>query len=142
MKVNEGLSVLFWLRRSKATNDGMTPIYVRITVNGGCDVFSSGKKIAPEYWNEETGMAVKACPDQKSINAYILQTTKDLEKQYDRLKGISDDVTASRVKVAYLPKETEQKTLMKAFDLHNKEFEELVDKGKKNRWYPNPLQKK
>jgi len=101
MKVNEGLSVLFWLRRSKASNDGMTPIYVRITVNGGRDVFSSGKKILPEYWNEETGMAVKACPDQKTINAYILQTTKDLEKQYDRLKGISDDVCLRKYSSIY-----------------------------------------
>jgi len=53
----------------------MMPIYVRITVNGGCDVFSSRKKIFPEYWNEETGMAVKACPDKKSINACINQVS-------------------------------------------------------------------
>jgi hypothetical protein len=34
MKVNQELSILFWLWKAKQTSDGMIPIYVRITVNG------------------------------------------------------------------------------------------------------------
>ena len=32
MKINEDLSILFWLKREKGTKDGRVPIYVRITV--------------------------------------------------------------------------------------------------------------
>jgi hypothetical protein len=64
MKVNEDLSILFWTWRQKASNDGRAPIYVRITVKGDRDGFSSGKKIHPDFWNEENCSANKACPDQ------------------------------------------------------------------------------
>jgi hypothetical protein len=48
MKINEELSILFWLKRDKGSKDGRVPIYVRITVNGDRDGFSSGKKIHPQ----------------------------------------------------------------------------------------------
>jgi hypothetical protein len=42
---NQELSILFWLWKAKKNNDGLVPIYVRITLNGLRDRFSSGKKI-------------------------------------------------------------------------------------------------
>lgn len=71
MKINENLSILFWLWRSKASKDGAVPIYVRITVNGDRDGFSSGRKIQPNYWNEQTGTPLKVCPEGRAIDAYI-----------------------------------------------------------------------
>jgi hypothetical protein len=71
MKVNEDLSILFWLKREKATKEGLVPIYVRITVKGDRDNFSSGKKIHPDFWDDETGTAFSGCPDGKMINSYI-----------------------------------------------------------------------
>lgn len=126
MKVNEGLSVLFWVRKSKISSDGMMPIYVRFTVNTVRESFSSGKKVRPEHWNDELGIAVKSCPDYKSINAYVQQTTRELEKHYDRLRENGSLVTAAMLKESYLPNPTAQKSLMQAFDLHNNEFAELV----------------
>lgn len=72
MKVNENLSILFYLNTPKKSKDGLVPIYVRITIDGKKDEFSSGKKINPEYWNAKTG-ATKDCPDQKVINSYTRQ---------------------------------------------------------------------
>jgi hypothetical protein len=80
MKVNQELSTLFWLWKAKQSSDGNVPIYVRITVNGLREQFSSGRKIKAEYWNEETGFANKACKDAAIINKYITVTTKELEK--------------------------------------------------------------
>jgi hypothetical protein len=50
MKINEEMSILFWLKREKASKDGYVPIYVKIRVNGVPDGFSSGKKIHPDDW--------------------------------------------------------------------------------------------
>jgi len=130
MKVNQELSILFWLWKAKQTKDGMVPIYVRITVNGLRDGFSSGKKIHADYWNEETGFAVRACKDAVSINNYITKTAKDLEKCYNELCDQHDDVTAKMVKDAFLFKPEPKPTLMQAFKVHNDEFAERVDKGK------------
>ena len=108
----------------------MVPIYVRITVNGLRDGFSSGKKIRVEHWNEETGFAVRACKDAASINDYITRTTKELEKCYNNLCDEHEDVTAKMVKDEFLFKPEPKPTLMQAFKVHNDEFGERVAKGK------------
>jgi hypothetical protein len=133
MKVNQNLSILFWLWRKKVTNDGRIPIYVRITVNGARDGFASGRKINAEYWNEETGLAVKSSPDHREINSYIIKTRADLERRFNQLSASNEKVTVKMLKEAYMPKETLQKTLLGAFTLHNNEFEEKVSKNKGTR---------
>jgi site-specific recombinase XerD len=130
MKVNEDLSILFWTWRQKASKDGRAPIYVRITVKGDRDGFSSGKKIHPDFWDEENSLANKACPDQQFINSYITKTKADLEKCYNQLAATHKKITASMVKEAYMPKQVLSKTLMQAFELHNDEFAERVSKKK------------
>ncbi|SDS16479.1 Site-specific recombinase XerD [Mucilaginibacter mallensis] len=130
MKVNEDLSILFWLWRQKASKDGMAPIYVRITVKGDRDGFSSGKKIHPDFWDEETATAIRTCPDSKFINSYITKTKAELERHYNQLAAVHDKITAGMVKDAYMPKEVPKKTLMQAFQLHNNEFAERVSKNK------------
>jgi len=129
MKINDELSILFWLKREKGTKDGHVPIYVRITVNGNRDGFSSGKKIHPDFWDEETGVD-KACPDYLFINSYITKTKADLEKCYNLLTASHKKITAAMVKDAYKPKPSVDKTLMQAFKLHNDEFGEKVSKKK------------
>ena len=130
MKVNEDLSILFWLWRQKASKDGNVPIYVRITVKGNRDGFSSGKKINPDYWDEATTTANKACPDHKFINSYITKTKAELERHYNQLSALHEKVTAAMVKEAYMPSEPRQKSLMDAFKLHNDEFAGRVSKKK------------
>nr|WP_294795588.1 site-specific integrase [uncultured Mucilaginibacter sp.] len=130
MKVNQELSILFWLWKAKQTSDGKIPIYVRITVNGLREQFSSGRKIMAEYWNEETGFANKAYKDAAIINNYITATTKELEKCYEQLSENRGYVTAKMVKDTYLFKPDPKPTLMRAFKIHNGEFAEKVSKGK------------
>jgi site-specific recombinase XerD len=130
MKINEELSILFWLKRGKGTKDGRVPIYVRITVNGDRDGFSSGKKINPEFWDEENATADKACPDHQSINSYVTKVKADLERCYNLVAATQTKITAALVKDAYMPKPVIQKTLNAAFELHNNEFAGRAEKGK------------
>lgn len=129
MKINEGLSVLFFLYKAKKTKDGTAPIYVRITVNGERDNFSSGRKLHPDDWDEKNGLARSTCPDYKTINSYIRNTQSSLQKHYERLCSVNSIVTAQMVTEAQFPKPTDEKSLMEAFNLHNKEFEELIKEG-------------
>lgn len=131
MKVNEELSILFWIWKKKASKDGRAPIWVRITVNGDRDGFSSGKKIHPDHWDEETATADKACPDHQFINSYVTKTKADIERCYNQLAASGKRVKAAMVKEAYMPKSAvQQRTLMEAFKLHNDEFAERVSKKK------------
>lgn len=130
MKINEELSVLFWLFKAKKTKDGMIPIYVRITIKGVREDFSSGKKIQADLWDDEYGKAKPSCPDAKQINSYIRKTQVELEKHFERLKGVDKEVTPKMVREAYQPAPVAKKTLMQAFVYHNTLFAQLVEKGK------------
>lgn len=125
MKVNENLSILFYLNTPKKSKDGLVSIYVRITVDGKKDEFSSGKKIDPGYWDAKIG-AGKDCPDQNAINSYITKTKSGVEKCYILLEASHANVSAAMVKESYLPKTVVIKTLLNAFQLHNREFAEKV----------------
>ncbi|SCW38400.1 site-specific integrase [Mucilaginibacter sp. NFR10] len=130
MKVNEDLSILFWLKRQKATKEGLVPIYVRITVKGGRTEFSSGKKIHPDHWDEESATATSGCADYKLINSYINKTKAELEKHYNQLSAVHKHVHPDMIKDAYMPKLVIKQTLMQAFKLHNDEFAQRVEKNK------------
>lgn len=130
MKVNEKMSVLFWLKREKTNKEGLVPIYVRITIKGDRDNFASGKKIHPDHWDEKAGIAMSSCPEYKRINSYITNTKADLERHYNRLASEHKRVKAAMIKEAHLPKPVLHKTLMDAFALHNNEFAERVAKKK------------
>ncbi len=130
MKVNEDLSILFWLKRQKASKEGLVPIYVRITVKGGRTEFSSGKKIHPDHWDEESATATSGCPEYKLINSYIIKTKAELEKHYNQVAAVNKRVHPDMIKDAYMPKQVLQKSLMQAFKLHNEEFAERVAKKK------------
>ncbi|WP_443939192.1 Arm DNA-binding domain-containing protein [Pedobacter sp. MW01-1-1] len=103
MKINEELSILFWLRRSNKTIDGFVTIYVRITVNGLRDNYSTGRKIRPEHWHAQTGMALKTCPDAKAINSYIINTRVEIEKHYIQLSTVHKCVTPLMIKESLNP---------------------------------------
>lgn len=129
MKINEGLSVLFFLYKAKKTKDGTAPIYVRVTVNGGRDNFSSGRKLNPNDWDEKKGVVKSTYPDYKSINSYIRNTQTSLQKHYERLCSMYPAVTAQMVTDAQFPTPSNEKSLMTAFAVHNKEFEDLIGEG-------------
>ena len=130
MKINEGLSVLFWLYKAKKSKDGMVPIYVRITLNGIRDNFSSGKKIYPKDWDEKNSFAKSTCPDYKAVNSYIRKTQSALEKHYEGLIALDKKVTAQSLTEAYFPKPVLKQTLLQAFEMHNSTFADLVQKKK------------
>jgi hypothetical protein len=43
-KVNQNTSILFWLFKAKASADGKSPTYCRITIEGKRAQFSTGKR--------------------------------------------------------------------------------------------------
>jgi hypothetical protein len=52
MYVRQRLSILFYLKRKKASKDGMIPIYVCITIDGLGAEISLGSKVLAEQWDD------------------------------------------------------------------------------------------
>lgn len=52
MKVNQKLSILLMLEKSKASKDGKAPITVRLTVDSKRAELSLGIKVCQDKWNQ------------------------------------------------------------------------------------------
>jgi len=47
------MKILFWLNKSKTTSKGLTPIMMRITINGDRINFTTSITIEEKAWNKD-----------------------------------------------------------------------------------------
>ena len=69
MKTN--FSLLFYLKKPKNHQNGLVPIYLRITVNGKRAETSTGRECEPTLWNSTAGRFKGTKEEIKSFNAYL-----------------------------------------------------------------------
>jgi len=129
MKVNQNLSILFWVWKDKADESGKAPIYVRLTIEGVRAQFSMGQKINPTQFNPKSGMLKGTSEDAKTVNNYINLVKGKIQQHYNILITQFDYVTPEMVKNAFLGKTDHQKTIIDAFTYHNEQFEQKVKAG-------------
>lgn len=105
MKVNENLSVLFLLEKSKTSQDGKAPITARLTIDGKRAEFSLGQKIYPHLWDQDTEkVIITNNPDKESarlINDAIVDCILQLKTHYFILSRQYEKVTAPLLKMSY-----------------------------------------
>lgn len=122
------LSVLFYIKRSKANNLGVCPIYTRVTVNTKRFEFSTNKYINPDKWSTEGSKVKGTTEEARTINNHldylknqILEAEKILFK-----KDIS--LTSENLKNELFGKSETKRMLIPIFEDHNKKMKELVGK--------------
>jgi Phage integrase SAM-like domain/Arm DNA-binding domain len=83
MHVQQHLSILFYLKRRKAGKGGMTPIYVRVTIDGLEAEISFGCKVLAGQWDNTHKRLHSTDLDAKRINKKIRQARTDIERHFD-----------------------------------------------------------
>ena len=69
--MNTTVSVLFYIKRAKVNNEGICPIYVRVTIQSKRFEFSANKYVNPERWSVE-GTKVKGGNEEaRTINSHL-----------------------------------------------------------------------
>ncbi|MBC9909088.1 site-specific integrase [Chitinophaga varians] len=105
MKVNEHLSVLFLLEKSKASSNGSVPITIRLTVDGVRSEMSLGQKILPSHWDQQSeNVSLDAHPNKKEaalLYSIISQALNDLKTHYFFLSQKYEYVSADLLKKSY-----------------------------------------
>lgn len=79
------MNVSFQLKKSKADNLGLVPIYVRITVNGLRTEFSIKKSVEPQRWLSSSGVIKGNSEECKSLNAFLATVRQRLNEHYRTL---------------------------------------------------------
>lgn len=122
------VSVLFHLKRSKATSNGLIPIYMRVTINGQRLEISTKRFIEESKWVTAAGKVKGTSEDSRAINSYLDVLRKQvLDHQLELiLKGLAVNLDNMRVKV--LGKDEKQYSLVSVFEAHNKDMKALVGK--------------
>ena len=102
MKSNQKLSILLWVFKAKATKDGRAPIYARITIEGKDDEISLGRKVDPQFWDNELKLVTEGGMEAKITNQKILQIKSDLERHFMVLQTLHAQITSAMLKNVYL----------------------------------------
>jgi site-specific recombinase XerD len=118
--------VLFFLKRDKQKSNGNVPLFCRITVDGKEVRFGMKKDVNPKFWDVKTGKAVGRTLEAAEINTLLDNTRSAIVGIYRDLQEKKNNVTAEKIKNAFLGTDVRHRTLLELFDEHNREKKLLV----------------
>ncbi|GHT35932.1 hypothetical protein AGMMS49574_26570 [Bacteroidia bacterium] len=118
--------VLFYLKRDKQKANGNVPLFCRITVDGNEARFGMKKDINPKLWDVEAGKATGRTLEATETNAIIDNTKSAIIKLYRELQEKDNNVTAQKIKNAFLGINIKHQNLLELFDQYNKKKKMLV----------------
>ena len=122
------VSVLFYIKRAKINNDGICPIYVRVTVNAKRFEFSSNKYINPDKWSVE-GSKVKGNNDNaRTINSHLAYLKNQVFEAEKKLFKKDDILNSENLKNEMLGVNKTTRMLIPIFQEHNNKIKELIGK--------------
>jgi integrase len=132
---NNTFGVIFYLRKYKATTDGKTPIYARITVKGNRIDISVKRSIDPENWNTNKGMARRSREETVKLNNYLEQYRSGIVESYQQLLLQKRLITAELVKNKFTGEDQVEFTLGKLMEYHNTEQGNVLEPGTMKNYY-------
>ena len=92
------MRILFWLYKAKVNKEGFAPIYIRITVKGVREQFTTGCFIKIDR-RDKTKQEVKDRSDNvKSINNQLAALKTKIEKVYSEASLLNENITAEDIK--------------------------------------------
>ena len=130
MKINERVTLLVILEKSRLTADGKAPIFIRLTIEGRSAEMSLGQKVCLGNWHQESGYVKGVSIEARLINNAIDTAKARIRQLYEQLCLADDYVSADRVKKAFQCKQEKEKTLMEVIEFVMDKVRQKVD-GKK-----------
>jgi site-specific recombinase XerD len=126
--MNTTVSVLFYIKRSKANNEGICPIYARVTIQTKRFEFSANKYVNPEKWSSE-GTKVKGTNEEaRTINSHLDYLKNQVLEAEKRLFKKDIKVTSENLKNELFGVTETKRMLIPIFQDHNNKIKELVGK--------------
>jgi len=120
--------ILFFLYKSKINDKGASPIFCRITINNARKQFSTGHFINEKQWNVQVQRVKGNSADTHYINSNLDLIKQNIQKSYNQILRDKEFFYVDDVYNRFSGKDTEQKTLLLAFDYHNKKMKTLIGK--------------
>jgi site-specific recombinase XerD len=126
--MNTTVSVLFYIKRTKANNLGICPIYTRVTVNAKRFEFSTNKYVNPDKWSSEGNKVKGTTEEARTINSHLDYLKNQVLEAEKRLFKKDIKVTSENLKNELFGAAETKRMLIPIFQDHNNKIKELVGK--------------
>ncbi|GMN09039.1 site-specific integrase [Croceitalea sp. MTPC9] len=126
--MSSSLSILFYIKKSKADSKGKSNIYLRITVDGKRAECSIYRKVKIDHWNPKSQRVLGNSADAKEINQQIHLIKNKIFKIQQEYLRVDKRFDAIDLRDAFIGKGKALKMLLKIFQEHNDEVESLIGK--------------
>ncbi|EKF55085.1 phage integrase, partial [Galbibacter marinus] len=122
------LSILFYIRKSKAQDLELGTIYLRITYSGERSELSTFLKVSLEKWNAKAKKLMGSSPATKEVNRNLEIIKKNVYRAYQEMMDKQQVITAMKIRNRYLGKDGTRKHILEVIEEHNIKMAKLVGK--------------
>lgn len=126
MEIRSTFSLLFYIKKHRASKDGEAPIYLRITLNKKSTELSIHRSIDINLWDSENGTVIGNSKISKEINNYLFSIKSSIFEHYKDLRESEKDLSPQSIKFAFLGIELNKgKKIIELFETHNADMKKL-----------------
>ena len=122
------MSILFYVKSSKAAKNGLLPIYQRITINGVRIELSTSRFVEISKWNTSAGKIKGNSEEARLINSHLDLLKIKIYETEKHLINNNLEINAQTFKNKLLGVEEKQRKLILIFEQHNIRMKELIGK--------------
>lgn len=122
------LSILFFIRKSKGIEATEGTIYLRITYNGQRSEISTFRKVLLSRWNAKANKVTGTSSQARQINRNLEIIKNEIHEIYQKFLKDGEEISAVKIKNEYLGEGENKKSILAMFDEHNQRMEKLVGK--------------
>lgn len=127
------IKVIFYLKASKTTKDGESPIFARITLPGQSITVSTGKSISKERWQLTSNLRASLRLEKEKIIKNALERFRmDVESRHSTLSQNGKTYNLEELKEALLGKPALKRKpagIIGIMEKHNTHFKKKTDAG-------------
>jgi site-specific recombinase XerD len=118
--------ILFYLKRTKALNNGKLTIFMRITINRERAEISTYQSVESHLWNQGKAIVKGVSSSSRQINDYLEHLKLKVFQYKKEIENSDQEVSARTLSDLLQGKSTQRKGLVELFLEHNKSCRELV----------------
>lgn len=126
--MSHSISLLFYIKKSKADERGKANIYLRITLDGRRAECSVRRKVKFNEWNSRTQLALGNSVETQEINKHLGVIKNKVYTIQQNFERINEPYSAIDLRDVFLGKDKSQKMLLEIFQEHNDKVESLIGK--------------
>ncbi|WP_317897813.1 site-specific integrase [Aurantibacillus circumpalustris] len=120
------ISILFYIKRTKSTTDGLAPIYMRVTIDGLRVEISTKRYVEDTKWLSQAGKVKLGSEEAKATNSYLDALRAKVYDYQTELIRNGQPVNTDNMRNKLTGREEKRYSLVTVFEDHNSKMKKLL----------------